>query len=243
MQRYFIQDQQIMNQKAIINGNDVHHMLHVMRFSPGQQVILNTYEGQVYLAEITELNKDEVLLDILKTLDSISLGYHLDLGLSLTKRDAFELALKKATELGVTGFLPLETEHSMIKIKDFEKKRQRYFTICKESSEQSERPTIPKIYDLSDILSLRVDGYDQLLFAYARQGELGPSLWSFIQTIPNQDKTLCLIGPEGGFSKQEVLALKKKGFISVSLGNTILRAETAAIYVASAFRLRAGVKK
>lgn len=243
MQRYFIDVKQIDQTKVIIQGSDVHHIKNVMRFTRGSQVILNTYEGDTYLAQIVLVDRALVELEILEKYLSKPMKYHLDLGLALTKRDAFELALKKATELGVSGFIPLKTERAIIKVQDFEKKKQRYFSICKESSEQSERPMIPKIYDLSDIKSLKIDGYEQRIFAYAREEDQGHDLLAWMNTKDLSRKTLCLIGPEGGFSLNEVSQLKTMGFESVSLGSTILRAETAALYVASAFRLKAGVEE
>lgn len=235
MQRYFISKNQINDHLIKIEGSDVHHMRNVMRFSIGNQVIANTNEGEVFLTKITEIDKNYVMLEIIAKEPTQKLGYWLDLGLALTKRDAFELALKKVTELGVHGLVPLTSEFSIIKVNDYDKKRERYMSICKESSEQSERHTLPQIYDLVSLKDIDVSGYDHLFFAYAR--EEGNSIYDYIQTINSDDKTLVLIGPEGGFSKKEYQLLVKKGFKSISLGSTILRAETAAMYVASAFRL------
>lgn len=241
MQRYFINKNQIDDQRVIIRGDDYHHMSHVMRFKPNDQVIVNTYDGQVYLCEIHHFTHDEVILHIIKKECDHPIPYHLTLGLSLTKRDAFELALKKATELGVEGFIPLETERSIIKIKDYDKKRNRFISICKESSEQSERTTIPYIGDLSTINQLNLDKYDHLFFAYAREKD--GSFKEKLMNISTSDSTLILIGPEGGFSNAEVKNLQDKGFQSISLGQTILRAETAAIYLASVYQFMVGESK
>jgi 16S rRNA (uracil1498-N3)-methyltransferase len=156
----------------------------------------------------------------------------------MIKRDGFELALKKMTELGVEGIIPLMTDHSIIHIKDFEKKKIRYQSICKESSEQSERSYLPTIHDLSHLNDLDVSAYDHLFCAHAR--EQNQTLKDELKQIHSSDKSLVLIGPEGGFSKKEIELLKKKGFQNVSLGETILRAETAATYVASVFRFMLG---
>ena len=238
MQRYFIEKNQIEDSMIKMTGGDVHHIKHVMRLSLKDQVIVNTYDGEAYLTEIETFDKAFVYLNIIEKLKVEPIHFHLDLGLALTKKDAFELALKKATELGVSGFIPLSTERSIIKINDFEKKRARFFTICKESSEQSERSTVPKIYDLMSLKKLSLQDYDHLFFAYAR--ETKNNLMKTLKTISSDEKSLVLIGPEGGFSKQEVAWLSHNGFKSISLGQSILRAETAAIYVTSIFRFMAG---
>jgi 16S rRNA (uracil1498-N3)-methyltransferase len=183
--------------------------------------------------------QEKVLLEIKEKLESKTMSYHLDLGLTMIKRDAFELALKKITELGVEGIIPLKSERSIIHVKDFAKKKERYETICKESSEQSERAYLPIIHHLSELESLDISAYDHLFCAYARESE--QRLRQLIENIKPCDRTLVLIGPEGGFSNREIQLLQAKGFQNISLGETILRAETAAIYVASVFRFMLGV--
>ncbi|MGE4571881.1 MAG: 16S rRNA (uracil(1498)-N(3))-methyltransferase [Candidatus Izemoplasmatales bacterium] len=238
MQRYFIEKNHIEADKVCIYGKDHHHMKNVMRFKPGDQVVVNTYDGFVYLAQILDFAKDYTELSLIKSMEAKNINYQLDLGLSLTKKDAFELALKKITELGVSGIIPLETERSIINIKDYEKKKERYLTILKESAEQSERNQIPLIYDITQIGDLNTKIYDYLFVAYAREDHM--TLKSQLTEIKSSDKVLVVIGPEGGFSKTEIKNLKEKGFVSVSLGDTILRAETAAMYIASVFRFMVG---
>jgi 16S rRNA (uracil1498-N3)-methyltransferase len=169
MQRYFIEQSQIQNQSVEIDGGDYHHIKNVMRLIINDKVIVNTYNGQVFLCRIIEFQKNVVFLKIIKEMPSENNHLNLDLGLSLTKKDSFELALKKTTELGVSGIIPIETERSVVKIKDFQKKKDRFTLICKESSEQSERTTLPTIYDLQTLDSLDLKNYDHLFVAFARE--------------------------------------------------------------------------
>jgi len=239
MQRYFIENRQINDDLAVITDGDYHHIKHVMRQKIGDHLILNTYDGDVFLGEIKGFDTDKVHIKLIEKRPSKPLSYHLDLALSLTKRDAFEWAIKKATELGVQGIIPLESEHSLIKIKDAEKKLKRYFSLAKESAEQSERSTLPHIYGFSSIQDINLLAYDHLFVAYARE-EGRHHLYDELRKIQAKEKSLVLIGPEGGFSKSEIDLLISKGFRTISLGSTILRAETAAMYVAAAFRLILG---
>lgn len=238
MQRYFVNDSQISNQFVEIKDGDFHHIKNVMRKNINDEVIVNTYDGQVFLCKISEFQKNIVKLSIIKEIESDKNVFNLDLGLSLTKKDNFELALKKVTELGVSGIIPIETERSVVKIKDFQKKKERFNLLCKESSEQSERTTLPTIYDLQTIDSLDLNKYDHLFVAYARKDNL--QLKSYLEKINKDDFSLVLIGPEGGFTNKEIKTLVDKGFETISLGNTILRAETAAIYITSIFRYMLG---
>ena len=231
MQRYFINKENIKNDQIIISGQDAHHIKSVMRMTIDEQVIINTPEGDLYLASISQINKNDVYLQIIKRLENTFKPFNLTLGVSMIKKDNFELILQKVTELGVKAILPLTTERSIIKIDDFSKKLNRYETIIKEASEQSERTILPKIYDLTALDDLDLTTYDKLILCYAREDEEPFS--KMLEEINPLDNVLTLVGPEGGFSAKEVQKLKNKGFITVSLGKTILRAETAAIYVTS----------
>ena len=234
MQRYFVDRKQINETQVIIDNQDAHHIKDVMRFNQLDKVIINTYDGVVYLAEIRVISKKNVILEILENLPSNYQPLPLDLGLSLIKKDNFELVLQKATELGVRKIIPLNTERSIIKVDDFTKKFVRYQTIVKEASEQSERSILPVVTDYTNLSSLDLTPYQYKLFCYAREESL--NIKDELKSLKPMDQVLVLIGPEGDFSKTEIEYLVRKGFKSVSLGKSILRSETAAIYVVSLIR-------
>ena len=234
MQRYFVREEAIDYPYVKIKGNDLHHIKNVMRYKQNQMVIINTYNGLVYQASIVEINSNFIKLKISNKLEEKFSPLNLDIGLSLIKKDKFELALKKMTELGIKGIYPLETDYSIIKIKDSVKKIIRFKSICKESSEQTQRNILPKIYDIQKINDIDLEKYNNLLFAYVK--EQNQDLLAIFDKKNIMKNTLFLIGPEGCFSDQEANYLINKGFKPVSLGETILRAETAAIYIASVFR-------
>lgn len=234
MQRYFIDENQINEQTVIIDNSDVHHIKDVMRFKVTDNIIVNTYEGSVFETEIEKIEKNRVVLRIVKSLVNDYQSLPLDLGVSLIKKDRFELILEKATELGVRKIIPLKTDRSIIKINDLEKKHERFMTIVKEASEQSERTVLPIISDFTDLKSLELDKYDYKLFCYARENNL--NIKEELIALKRNHNILILIGPEGDFSQTEISYLLENGFRSVSLGKTILRSETAAIYVVSLIR-------
>lgn len=234
MQRYFVKANQIKDNLVKIIDKDAHHIKDVMRFKLGDLVIVNSETNQLYKTKITQIGKKEVELTIIEKLVNDYKPLNLDLGIGLIKKDNFELILQKTTELGIRKIIPLITERSIIKIDDYDKKKLRYQTIVKEASEQSERTVLPIIADELAISNLDLSEYDYKFICYAREDSnlINDELIAY----KPQEKALVLIGPEGGFSPKEISHYLELGFKSVSLGKTILRAETAAIYITSLFR-------
>ncbi len=236
MQRYYIKDIDYINKKAKIEGPDVHHIRNVMRLNVGDKIILNTYEGRVFEAEIFELSKTYVICALDKEISNDYKPLNLTLAMSLIKKDNFELVLQKATELGVKAIIPINTERSIIKINDYSRKLERFETIVKEASEQCERTVPTNIDNLIDLDKIDFLVYDHVILAYERE-KSDKKFSDIIRNIDSKENVLVIIGPEGGFSDAEVGFLKTKPVEFTSLGKTILRAETAAIYVVSAFKL------
>lgn len=234
MQRYFIENESFASENVVIKGNDFHHMKHVMRFKLNDRIIISNYAGQSFLAEIILYDKHELICKIVEEIFQQKNHLNISLAQSLIRKDHFELVLQKATELGVKEIIPLQANRSIVKIHDEQKKSERYTAILKEASEQSERAYVPVLREPSDVFHLPYEDYDLVIVAYARENHTNTLAKAINQTNPNQN-ILALIGPEGGFSEEELSFLKSKALF-VSLGNTILRSETAAIYLISAFR-------
>jgi len=234
MQRYFINTDSIQKEKIAINDSDFHHIKNVMRMKPGDEIIVTTFSGKSYKAVINEYTKSSVICKRVEELSISDNTLNVSLAQALIKRDNFELILQKATELGVKEIIPMTSSRTIIKIDDLEKKQTRYNAIVKEASEQSERVNVPVIRTITALESLPFAEYDCVMIAYERHDH--QDLKSRIEAIKPSQKVLIVVGPEGGFTENEIGFLKEKGTL-VSLGNTILRSETAAIYFISAFRL------
>ncbi|MDD4184995.1 MAG: RsmE family RNA methyltransferase, partial [Candidatus Izemoplasmatales bacterium] len=127
-------------------------------------------------------------------------------------------------------------ERSIVKV-DSDKavgKTERYRMIVKEASEQSERTILPIITDVENLVDIKLNEYDHVLFASERNQE-ARLLGGFLSNNTHQGKVLVLIGPEGGITNREIAILSEKGALPISLGPRILRSETAGIMVLSAF--------
>lgn len=242
MQRYFIEDQQIEDAMIRVMGPDVHHIKNVMRFTVGSRASFVDTSGTLYLASLTSFEGNDAIFEILDIRRNTETPIHVALAQALIKRDAFELVLEKATELGVETFIPTIFERSIIKLdeRDQAKKLIRYQTIAKEASEQSERLTLPKIKSFTKVQDIDFLNYDHVILCYEREDE-DNHLNQLLPHIQVSDKVLVLIGPEGGLSEKELSFFKETRVHFVSLGRRILRSETAAIYVLSSINYAWGV--
>ncbi len=203
----------------IADDNLFHQWKHVFRYQVGTQTIIFNGDGYEYTAVIEELGNREATCAILQKKKALLPEKDLWLFMSLIKKDKFELTIQKSTELGVNHIVPLETEFSnerRIDIKRFQK-------ILTEASEQCGRGNVPVLHDImsfTDALSF-VSEENITPYIAHQGGEEG------IVNAPI--KTALFIGPEGGFSPDELHICKEKAYGTLSLGQFILRAETAAI--------------
>ena len=228
MQRYFIDEDLKDKDCLILTGNDLHHLKNVMRSKNGEKIICIDINGMVYLCVIDDL--EQGLIKIVEELDENNeLDVEVTLVYALPKGDKFELVLQKATELGVNKLLPLYTKRCVVKVEPKKElsKKQRWNKICKEASEQSFRSDIPVISNILSLNDLMKENYDlKLLCSLNKNTE---NIKKVLEKNNKCVKILLVVGPEGGFEPSEEEFLVKNGFLSVSLGENVLRAETAVV--------------
>lgn len=227
MQRYFAKDK--INNKIILLDSDMYHITKVMRMNIGDEIEV-IYDKKLYLCKI--INNYEIVT-VKEVEEDNELNIDITIAIGMVKEQKFDLILQKLTELGAKEIIPLAMERSIIKLDSskINKKLDRWNMICKEASEQSKRNIIPKVKEPMSLKELVSLDYDTKLICSVKQKE------NFINYYLQQEekcaKMLVVIGPEGGISDKEEQFLNDNNFISVSLGNRVLRVETAAIYVAS----------
>lgn len=227
MQRYFAKDK--INNKIILLDSDMYHITKVMRMNIGDEIEV-IYDKKLYLCKIINNYEIETVKEVE---EDNELNIDITIAIGMVKEQKFDLILQKLTELGVKEIIPLAMERSIIKLDSskINKKLDRWNMICKEASEQSKRNIIPKVKEPMSLKELVSLDYDTKLICSVKQKE------NFINYYLQQEekcaKMLVVIGPEGGISDKEEQFLNDNNFISVSLGNRVLRVETAAIYVAS----------
>lgn len=227
MQRYFAKDK--INNKIILLDSDMYHITKVMRMNIGDEIEV-IYDKKLYLCKIINNYEIETVKEVE---EDNELNIDITIAIGMVKEQKFDLILQKLTELGVKEIIPLAMERSIIKLDSskINKKLDRWNMICKEASEQSKRNIIPKVKEPMSLKELVSLDYDTKLICSVKQKE------NFINYYLQQEekcaKMLVVIGPEGGISDKEEQFLNDNNFINVSLGNRVLRVETAAIYVAS----------
>ena len=204
-----------------IEGEEFHHLYNVLRHNVGDKIL--AFDGKLneYLCEIVEIQKNRARIKKIEKIENIEYDFNIAIAPALIKKENFELMLEKVVEIGVKEIYPIITKHSVVKIKE---KKERWEKIILNACKQSHRQIIPKLHNiltLNEIAQISKN-YSLKLFANPKSSR---NLFSFEKA----DSVIILIGPEGGFSNEEENYLKSNGFFDFSLGNFILRSETAAI--------------
>jgi len=227
MQRYFCDSN---SSSFTLSKEDSYHITKVMRYDVGTKIEIVSNEV-LYLAEITSISPLVVANKIME-LSGENTKLNVTIAQSLVKEQKMDYILQKGTELGACEFIPFIADRSIVKIDNKEdKKIERWNTIVKEASEQSKRLDIPKVLKPCNIKELSNLDYDYKILCSVN--EMSTSIKTVLSNINISDRILIVVGPEGGFTKKEEEELINNGFISVSLGNRVLRTETASLFVLS----------
>ena len=238
MHKFFTPKELINGDVAKIIGDDVKHIYKVLRISEGEKVVLNNCEGAEYLAKVTNVSKQEVLLEIIEKLD---LNNESDIKIylfqGLPKSQKMDLIVQKGTELGITEFIPTITHRVDVKLKG--EKLDRLNRIALEAAKQSKRSIVPRVIEpleFEDVLG-KINDLDLFIVPYENAENFGVK--TLINKIRSEEKASDIksvgifVGPEGGIEEEEIEKLKEKGAHIVTLGKRILRTETAG-FVATA---------
>lgn len=241
MRRFYAPKESFQNTTVLLNLEETRHLRDVLRLREGESVQIFDGEGREFLCEIEKIKKRETELNILGEISPPATASKLDLTLAvaLLKGEKFDLVIQKAVELGVTKFLPVLSKRTDVKLKDGEKKLERWRRIALEAAKQSGRAELMKIdlpiefeKFLVFSLSSRLDGEVRILFS-----ERGGKSFS---DVNDAKKITAVIGSEGGWDDSEIEAARKNDFQIITLKGRILRAETAAISIAAVLQHRFG---
>ena len=230
MQKFIIPQINSLPSKAIIHGQDAKHIAKVLRLNKTDRIDITNGQGKDYTAIITDISPDNIRIDIIDEHESLTESpINITLCSAMLKDKKMDLVIKHITQLGIYEWIPFYCERSIPtpNRKSMGNRHQRWEIIAQESLKQCRRSRLPKI---SNPIS-----FEQLLNT-SESHDLKIAFWEnatqrldTLEKKPSNQKILILIGPEGGFSKNEITQSEAKGFLSYSLGPRILRAETAAI--------------
>lgn len=232
MHRFFVNIGDISVKRVIFSDSRVHHIRDVLRMKTGDEIIVLDNTGFEYQTRLSNISQKEVVGEIMsKKLCETEPRMQITLYQSLLAREKFEFVLQKCTEIGVTQFVPVITERSIVRKaeKITEQKHSRFESIITEAAEQSARGKIPILKNplyLSQAVS-ELDYYDICLVGSTQNCH---SLKKILRECKPCQKNIALfIGPEGGFSERELELLSGREVNFFSLGKRILRTETAAV--------------
>jgi 16S rRNA (uracil1498-N3)-methyltransferase len=218
-----------------IDSSESHHIIHVKRLKIGDSIIVFNGTGDEFEAEIEDIedNRVNVRINQQKTISKENI-VEINVAFAIPKGKRSHLLVQKCTELGVHKLIPINYARSVVKLKDdCSVKIEKWQKIAIEASKQCGRNTITEIgnvVDFDNILNT-LDSYDLPLFACSQSDS--DNLKNTLQEHPKPNNILSFIGPEGGFTSNEIEMAKRAGCKFVSLGSQILRVETAAIAVSA----------
>lgn len=218
---------------VIVEGEEAFHISKVLRLAKGDFIEIANGNGKVFSAEILSSDKKSVEVLVKEELETNpETNTDVTLFIGLTKSSKLELIIQKATELGATAIVPVDMERSVVKLKDEDKKTERYRRIAFEAVKQCKRTKVPYINTPVDFKTA-VDMLKKCDVHFAPyESENDVSLKEFLNTDKTNKKSIgFIIGPEGGFAPEEIELLKENKIDTITLGKRILRMETAAISV------------
>lgn len=231
MPRFYIPNPRIENGLLKIEGDEVKHIRKVLRLKTGDEILVFDGLGKEFEGTIVEEGRSSVMVKIRDMLSpKRDSPLEVTLAQSLLKGEKMDYLIQKATELGVKEIIPFFSSRSVPLLEKSRslKRHHRWEKIAVEAAKQCGRGVVPKIESLqtySDML--HAASADQLrLILWERDGI---KLRDMLEGSKERRKVFFMIGPEGGFSQDEIEKAERVGFIAVTLGRRILRAETASL--------------
>jgi 16S rRNA (uracil1498-N3)-methyltransferase len=237
MPRFYVENTSGFEKCIEITGEDVNHIKNVLRMNVGDEITIGDGNGRDYICHISDIGNDSVLADISDVIaNAAELATKITLFQGVPKGDKMELIIQKAVELGVYEIVPVYTERTVVKLdsKKEKKKLERYNMISLSAAKQSGRGVIPTVKEYMSFKQALeyAQTLDMNIIPYEDAKGIEESRRT-ISEIKGKKSLGIFIGPEGGFATSEVELASSIGARVVTLGNRILRTETAGLAVLS----------
>jgi 16S rRNA (uracil1498-N3)-methyltransferase len=233
VRRFFTAPENISDDMVVLTGSDVAHIRTVLRLKPGDDIHVLDGKGNCYRVALTDVRNKEVVGRILSREEvDVESPLTVRMGLALLKGNKFDDIISQAVELGVTSLVPLSMERCVARVApaDLDKKTRRWNTIAMEASKQCGRTIVPLVDSIQTLESFCKSSEHCELKIVFWENE-GATRLNGLADVKRAQSVAFITGPEGGFVEAEVVAARKHGFKTVSLGPRTLRAETAPVAV------------
>lgn len=213
-----------------VTGDEFHHSVRVVRVREGEEVELFDRAGRGARGTVETLGRDHAVIAVGEPLPSRESPLALHLAIAVIQLEKFELVLQKATELGARSFIPLVTDRVELRPERYANKAERWEKIVFEAVKQSGRSVVPPIAPTTKFADLIGRAGTKVVF----DGDVEPT------PLASVEEATLLIGPEGGWSEDELRAARERECFFQRLGPRRLRAETAAIVAMTVVASRFG---
>lgn len=237
MVRLFLPPESLSSKEITITDENARYLCNVLRIRPGESLMVLDGLGNRYLCRVLDVHKKGVIVErIERQRYSTESPLQIILAQGIPRGEKMEFIIQKTTELGVKRVIPLITDRSQIRHTE---KVNRWRRIAISSAQQSGRTIVPEIEEpvYFDKFMRQGEIHKGIIFF---EEEMEENLKKVLGEVKDEKRIFLLVGPEGGFSDEEVDHAVQKGFIKASLGPRILRAETAAITALSIIQYELG---
>lgn len=229
IQTFLYNQADLLGENIVVEGEEGHHISRVLRMKPGDAVRLIDGSGTAHSCEIGDIKGDKVVCRIIKTVRfSGEASINLTLAVALSESSKFKTIIEKGTEVGVHKFIPLYSEKSKIDFRSeavVKRKLIRWQRIATAAAKQSGRSVIPSIDSPQEFISFVNQCDFKICALFHPQSQINLTKW-LAKTSAAQEIT-AIIGPESGLSPKELEAAQTRQIPIVSLGERVLRTETA----------------
>jgi 16S rRNA (uracil1498-N3)-methyltransferase len=233
--RFMINSRNIRDGYASFDGDLFNHIVRVLRMSPGDTVILVDEKGSEHEGIIDQVAKEWLVVKIVQTAQWSGTNNgtaRITICQAIPKGEKIDLILQKGTELGAHDFCLFGGRRSVVRLREDQiaDKLERWNRITTEAARQCGRRTVPSVsWFPTAVEAAAASGHELRLLLW--EGERERNLKNTLAETPRPDSAVVVIGPEGGLDPLEVRHFSRHGFQPVSLGNRVLRTETAAIAI------------
>ncbi|WMJ82313.1 RsmE family RNA methyltransferase [Clostridium sp. MB40-C1] len=232
MHKFFVPENDIFGDRAVIEGEDVKHIYKVLRLKKGEKVNINNCNGKEYLGEIESISKAVVEVTLIEEINvSNEAPIEVYLYQGFPKGSKMDLIVQKCTELGIKEIIPVITSRVLSAVGNVKKengKVDRWNRIAFEACKQSKRTLISKVRDVIEFNEMKEELKEMDLVVVPYENAENYGVKNLINNLHNKVKKVAIVvGPEGGFEEEEIEILKEIKAEIVTLGPRILRTETA----------------
>ena len=231
MPHFFISSENINDNLITVSDNENYrHLAKSLRIRRGEMLLFIDENQIQYETVVSDIDSSKIVCEIKTSYRSKrDLDFDLYLAQSPLRSDSQLTIMEKSTELGVRGVYPVITDNCVLSSAMLSKKQEKWQKVMYEASKQCERAKIPTCFEITTLDEVLKNSFDKIIVFAERSTEQTLKQYLYKNKIQKGEKVLVIIGPEGGFSQREFVFFKERRLPLITLGDLILKADTAVI--------------